>query len=129
VGEGEGAGVGVALGNGEGVGETVGEGLGVGWVVAPEILPLAHPVRQIKITQLNTGQKTRNNHLLLMGPIPYTECFIAALPAFNVQMPRAAGTPYGLMDNPAGKTVLYGLSTLKDLSTIAYCKCHHDERE
>jgi len=105
VGEGEGVGVGVALGNGEGVGETVGEGLGVGWIVAPVILPPAHPVRQIKTTQLNTEQKTGNNHLLLMGPIPYTECFVTALPAFNVQMPRAAGTPYGPMDNPAGKKV------------------------
>jgi hypothetical protein len=106
VGDGEGVGVGVALGNGEGVGETVGEGLGVGWIVAPVILPPAHPVRQIKITQLNTEQKTRNNHLLLMGPIPYTQRYFATLPAFSVQMPRAAGTPYGVRDNPAGKKVL-----------------------
>ena len=73
VGEGEGVGVGVALGNGKGVGETVGEGVGVGWVVAPVILPLAHPVRQIKTKQLNTELQARNNHLLLMGPIPYTD--------------------------------------------------------
>lgn len=112
MGEGDVVGVGVALGNGEGVGETVGEGLGVGWAVAPEILPLAHPVRQAKAMQVNTEQKTRKNHLLLMGPIPYTECFITALPVFNGQMPRAAGTPYGLMDNPADKKVLNGLSTL-----------------
>jgi hypothetical protein len=102
VGEGEGVGVGVALGNGE----TVGEGLGVGWIVAPVILPLPHPARQIKTTQLNTEQKTRNNHLLLMGPFPCTECFITALQRSMFRCPELRERRKVLWDNPAGKRVL-----------------------
>jgi hypothetical protein len=72
VGEGDGVGVGVGLGNGVGVGE----GDEVGWAIAPLILPLAHPDRQIKTMQLKTDQETRNNHVLLMGQF-LTENFIA----------------------------------------------------
>ena len=97
VGEGEGVGVGVGLGNGEGVGE----GVGVGCLIAPVILPLAHPARQIKTTQLNTEQKTRNNHLLLMGPFPCTECF-TAYKRSDAQSCGNAVRSYGIIQQAQG---------------------------
>jgi hypothetical protein len=108
-GDGKGVGVGVGLGNGVGVGETVGEGLGVGWIVAPVILPLAHPVRQIKTTQLKIEQETRNNHLLLMSPIPYRGLQSPAFTATCAQMPRTAAGSYA---KPAPRPLIFGFSFL-----------------